>query len=118
MKRVYSGTEKYEAKPLNIKYFKTDFVEKTDEDLEFMLLANVKALVELTHGVDLSKSDIAIITKRSELDSLDLSGLSTIYMRSQTHKMLDREQLTLLKGIEIIDIPETFFPKEMREVGL
>lgn len=118
MKRVSSGTKKYEANPLNLKYFKTDFVEKTDEDLEFTLLANLTALVELTRGVDLSNSDIAIITRRSDLDNLDFSNLSMIYMRSQTHKMLDRAGLILLKNIKIIDIPETFFPKEMREVGL
>lgn len=110
--------EHYDAIHSNLKYFKTNFIEKADEDLEFTLLANIKALVELTHGVDLSNSDIAIITKRSELEDLDLLGLSTIYMRSQTHKMLDRTQLFLLKDIKIIDIPETFFPKEMREVGL
>lgn len=118
MRRVSSGTEKYAARPMNLKYFKTDFVDKKDEELETNLLDNIKALVELTHGVDSSNSDVTIITKRSELESLDLSSLSTTYMRSQTHMMLDRIQMTLLKDITIIDIPETFFPKEMREAGL
>lgn len=104
--------------PMNLKYFKTAFVEKNDEDLEHNLLNNIESLVELAHGIDLSKSDVAIVTSKSELENLDLTGLSIIYMRSQTHKMLDRTQIVLLKDIKIIDIPETFFSREMREVGL
>lgn len=118
MKRVSSGTDKYEAHPMNLKYFKTDFIDKQVDDLENSLLANVKTLIELKHGIDLDDSDIAIVTKRSDINELDVSNLSTIYMRSQTHKMLDRQQLEELKEIKIIDIPETFFPLEMKEAGL
>lgn len=118
MKRVSSGTDKYEAHPMNLKYFKTDFLDKQTDDLENSLLANVKTLIELKHGIDLNNSDVAVVTKRSDIKTLDIPSLSTIYMRSQTHKMLDREQLAQLKDIEIIDIPETFFPMEMKEAGL
>jgi len=118
MRRISSGTDKYEAHPMNLKYFKTDFIDKQADDLENSLLANVKTLIELKHGIDLDDSDVAIVTKRSDISELDASNLSTIYMRSQTHKMLDRKQLEELKKIRIIDIPETFFPLEMKEAGL
>lgn len=118
MKRVSSGTDKYEARPMNLKYFKTDFIHKQADDLENSLLNNVKTLIELKHGIDLDESDVAIVTKRSDIKELDISLLSTIYMRSQTHKMLDRQQLNDLNEINIIDIPETFFPIEMKEAGL
>lgn len=118
MKRVSSGTEKYKAHPMNLKYFKTDFIDKQVDDLEKSLLANVKTLIELKHGIDLNDSDVAIVTKRSNIKELDIPSLSTIYMRSQTHKMLDRQQLEDLTEIKIIDIPETFFPLEMKEAGL
>lgn len=118
MKRVSSGTDKYEAHPMNLKYFKTDFIDKQADDLENSLLANVKTLIELKHGIDLNDSDVAIVNKRSDIKELEVSNLSTIYMRSQTHKMLDRKQLEKLKEIKIIDIPETFFPLEMKEAGL
>lgn len=104
--------------PLNLKYFKTELIDKQSDDLENRLLNNVKTLIELKHGIDLDDSAVAIITKRSDLKELDVSDISTIYMRSQTHKMLDRKQLEELKGITIIDIPETFFPLEMKEAGL
>jgi len=104
--------------PMNLKYFNTDFIDKNAENLENSLLNNVKTLIELKHGIDLNDSSIAIVTKRRDMDELDLDNLSTIYMRSQTHKMLDRNQLEKLKDIKIIDIPETFFPLEMKEAGL
>lgn len=104
--------------PLNLKYFKTELIDKQSDDLENRLLNNVKTLIELKHGIDLDDSAVAIITKRSDMKDLDVSELTTIYMRSQTHKMLDRKQLEELKGITIIDIPETFFPLEMKGAGL
>lgn len=111
--------EHYNAIPSNIKYFKTDFINKQADNLEHSLLDNVKTLIELKHGIDLEDdSDVAIVAKRSDIKELDLSKLSTIYMRSQTHKMLDRQQLEELNEIKIIDIPETFFPLEMKEAGL
>lgn len=110
--------EHYNAIPSNIKYFRTDFINKQADNLEHSLLDNVKTLIELKHGINLDDSDVAIVAKRSDIKELDLSKLSTIYMRSQTHKMLDRQQLEELNEIKIIDIPETFFPLEMKEAGL
>jgi len=112
------ANDHYNAISSNVKYFKTDFVEKQTPDLENILLDNVKTLIELKYGISLEYSNIAIVTKRRDIEYLDVSNLSTIYMRSQTHKMLDRQQLEVLKEIKIIDIPEAFFPMEMREAGL
>lgn len=118
MRRISSGTNKYESHPINLKYFKTEFIEKQSDDLENNLLTNIKTLIELKHGIDINNSDVAIVTKRSDIKELNIQNISTIYMRSQTHNMLDRKQLNKLKDIEIIDIPEKFFPMEMKEAGL
>lgn len=93
MKLVSAGTKEYSSSPMNLKYFKTNFVNKQQENLESSLLNNLKTLVELKHGVDLDQSDVAIVTTMSEIEELELSKLSVIYMRSQTHIMLDRLQL-------------------------
>lgn len=113
-----SKKESYPSIPANVKYLKTDFIGKSADCLEDRLLVNLKTLIELQYEMDLNNSDIAIVTRRSDLKELDISDLSTIYMRSQTHKMLDRKQLEELQGITIIDIPETFFSLEMKEAGL
>ncbi|KZK05288.1 Type III restriction-modification system methylation subunit [Lactococcus cremoris] len=117
MKRVSAGTEKYKAHPMNLKYFKTAMINKEDENLEKTLLSNVKTLIELQHGVDLSNSKIAVVVNRKQAEELSVTGLSTVYMRGLTHQMLDEELAIKFSDVKIIDIPETYFPLELKEAG-
>lgn len=117
MKRVSAGTDKYKAHPMNLKYFKTAMINKEDENLEKTLLSNVKTLIELQHGVDLSNSKIAVVVNRKEAEELSVTGLSTVYMRGLTHQMLDEELAIKFSDVKIIDIPETYFPLELKEAG-
>lgn len=117
MKRVSTGTDKYKAHPMNLKYFKTAMINKEDENLEKTLLSNVKTLIELQHGVDLSNSKIAVVVNRKEAEELSVTGLSTVYMRGLTHQMLDEELAIKFSDVKIIDIPETYFPLELKEAG-
>lgn len=120
MKRVSSGTDKYEAHPMNFKYFKTDFISTKDEFLEESLLSNVRTLVELEHAVDLKNSSLDIALTFQEAERLDLSSLTTVYMRSQVHEMLESHILKKYcdARVKIIDIPERYFTKELKAEGL
>lgn len=104
--------------PHNLKYFKTKFVSKNDEDLEYTLLNNVKTLIELEHGIDLEESDKATAFTLSEIQDLDLTGIKTVYVRQHSHAMMEKEDLARFKDIELVDVPEYYFAKEMREAGL
>ncbi|AXI68013.1 TPA: site-specific DNA-methyltransferase [Streptococcus suis] len=104
--------------PHNLKYFKTKFLSKDDEDLENTLLHHVQTLIELEHGIDLKESDKATAFSLSELRKLDLSGIKTIYVRQQSHAMMEKSDLVRFEGIELIDVPEYYFAKEMREAGI
>ncbi|MFT8544850.1 MAG: site-specific DNA-methyltransferase [Leuconostoc falkenbergense] len=120
MKWVADGTDKYDAHPMNLKYFKTSFIEKDNPDLESELLANVRTLVELQHGVNLNDSTVDIVTTLSEVDQIDLPELKIVYMRSQVKSMLTQKQVLRYKeaDIELVEIPESYFSKELRENGL
>lgn len=107
-----------EELPHNLKYFKTQFIEKSDEDLERALLNNVETLIELEHAVDLSESDKAVAFTLSEIKELDLTGIKTVYMRQHSHALMEKKDLVRYEGIEIIDVPEYYFAKEMSEAGL
>lgn len=104
--------------PHNLKYFKTKFVSKDDEDLEYTLLNNVKTLIELEHGINLEESDKATAFTLSEIRDLDLTGIKTVYVRQHSHAMMEKEDLARFKDIELVDVPEYYFAKEMREAGL
>lgn len=104
--------------PHNLKYFKTKFVSKDDEDLEYTLLNNVKTLIELEHGINLEESDKATAFTLPEIRDLDLTGIKTVYVRQHSHAMMEKEDLARFKDIELVDVPEYYFAKEMREAGL
>ncbi len=104
--------------PHNLKYFKTQFIEKEDEDLEYALLNNVKTLIELEHAIDLEESDKAVAFTLSEIRELDLTGIKTVYVRQHSHALMEKEDRARYEGIELVDVPEYYFAKEMREAGL
>lgn len=104
--------------PHNLKYFKTAFVEKDNEELEFTLLENVKTLIELEHAIDLEDSDKAVAFTLSAIRELDLAGINTVYVRQQSHALMEREDLVRYGGVELIDVPEYYFSNEMKEAGL
>jgi hypothetical protein len=104
--------------PHNLKYFKTKFIKKDDEDLEYALLNNVKTLIELEHAIDLEESDKAVAFTLSEIRELDLSGIKTVYVRQHSHALMEKEDKQRYENIELIDVPEYYFASEMREAGL
>lgn len=104
--------------PHNLKYFKTQFIEKEDEDLEYALLNNVKTLIELEHAIDLEESDKAVAFTLSEIRELDLTGIKTVYVRQHSHALMGKEDRVRYEGIELVDVPEYYFAKEMKEAGL
>lgn len=107
-----------EELPHNLKYFKTRFIEKEDEELEYSLLNNVKTLIELEHAIDLHESDKAVAFSLSEIRVLDLTGIKTVYVRQHSHALMTKDDLVRYEDIELIDVPEYYFSKEMREAGL
>ena len=104
--------------PHNLKYFKTKFINKDDEKLEYALLNNVKILIELEHAIDLEESDKAVAFSLSEIRELDLSGIKTVYVRQHSHALMEKEDKLRYENIELIDVPEYYFASEMREAGL
>lgn len=107
-----------EELPHNLKYFKTQFIDKDDEDLEYALLNNVKTLIELEHAIDLKESDKAVAFTLSEIRELDLTGIKTVYVRQHSHALMEKEDRLRYEGVDLVDVPEYYFAKEMSEAGL
>ena len=112
-KRMQNTNAEY---PMNLKFFRTDFVRKDAEDLEKSLLDNTKALIELENMTDLNeRTDIAIGLNHTQASELNLKGLSKVYMRQRVHRMLvpfEQERYDSAH-VEIIDIPDEFFADEL-----
>ncbi|MDG4587011.1 DNA methyltransferase [Enterococcus lactis] len=120
MKRVSTGTEKYEAHPLNLKYFKTDFVIKEefpDVSLEYELLKYVTPLVELEFGIDITNPKVQIVLNEEQLESLidnkQLISNSTIFMHPDVFRDDKQNQILQDLQIKVQEIPNYFFGTEL-----
>ncbi len=120
MKRVSSGTKKYKTHPLNLKYFKTDFVVKEefpDVSLEYELLKYVTPLVELEFSVDITNPKVQIVLNDEQLDSLfennQLISNSTIFMHPDVFRDANQNQVLLDLKIKVQEIPNYFFGTEL-----
>lgn len=117
MLNINDGYASHESTPINLKYLKTDHVDKNSDTLETDLLKYVKTLVELQHGINFENSSFRIVTKRNQITRLDLKNVTSVYMRGRVHRMMipfEQERYELA-NVKIIDIPEEFFGEELRE---
>lgn len=116
MKNVNDGYGKYASNPLNLKYFETDFVDKDSINLEKDLLKNVKTLIELQYGIDFDDSSFGFVSSRNEVSKQQIKGISKVFMRGRVHKMMSPEEQERysLANVQIVDIPESFFGKELQ----
>ena len=106
--------------PHNLKYFKTDFVDKTefpDFTLESELLKYITPLVELEFGIDISNPSVQIILTEEHLEALlqnhELQAGATLFIHPDVFlETKEQEQLSELQ-ITLQEIPDYFFGKEL-----
>lgn len=109
-----------EELPHNLKYFKTDFIDKNefpDVQLENELLNYITPLVELEFGIDISNPAVQIILTEAHLEGLIAEGKlekdSTLFMHPDV--FLDSRQEKVLSNLNITrqEIPDYYFGKEL-----
>jgi len=105
---------------MNLKYFKTEFVNKNefpDESLEYELLKFITPLVELEFSIDITNPKVQIVLSESQLDSLiknnNLKRNSTVFIHPDV--FFDTKQNKIIKDLKITiqEIPDYFFGKEL-----
>lgn len=115
MKRVSTGTEKYESHSLNLKYFKTDFVVKEefpDVSLEYKLLKYITPLVELEFGINITKPKVQVILSEGQLDKMEESDFienSTLFINHEIFLDKEYERMFRDKNITKENIPHYYF---------
>lgn len=116
-----------EGIPTNLKYFKTEFINKElDEDEEYdittKLTKHITEMVELENSISINDIEYRILFNDDDADELisDLEVLKKckkLYISSNV--LLTKQQEVLIDKfcIEVIPIPEYYFSNELREVG-
>lgn len=108
----------------NLKYYKTDFVEKTCDDefysISERLIKHIKEMVQLQYGVNIEDNEYILLLSDEDADELEnspekLEKCKGIYISSAVFLTVSQERL--FKNIMITTIPDYYFEEELREVG-
>ena len=106
--------------PHNLKYFKTDFLEKSDEELLYDLMEHMNEMVILENGYSKESKKYAVILTDEDMDELEeniseYTNLERIYMSNEV--LLTSKQNNILSNYEIKYIPQYYFDNELKEMG-
>lgn len=109
--------------PHNLKYFKTDFIKKFDENnrtLKAQLMDYIKELIELEYMCEIDGEHNIFVKNESELDTVVNESLPIkARLFIAPYVLLSRAQNALVakKQATLIEIPEYYFRHELIEAG-
>lgn len=113
-----------EELPHNLKYYKTDFIPKLqqneDKVLSDDLLDHIKEMVQLEHGIDIDNQKYHIISTDDDADKMEkdwekYKDCKALYISKNV--LLTTSQNALFSSVEINTIPDYYFERELREAG-
>lgn len=113
---IYKGI----AVPSNLKYYKTEFVEKKCENISDALLEHIVEMIQLQFSIKLDNKRYVLILDDDELDLFeknfsDYPDVKAVFINQDV--LLTAKQEKLLKKIKTFIIPDYYFDFELRELG-
>ena len=109
-----------EGKKANLKYYKTDFVDKESEEIYDALLEHMKEMIQLQYGVKVDNQKYVMIMDDDEMDAFEkhfneYKDIEAVFINQDV--LLTTSQEKLLQDINTQIIPDCYFDFELREVG-
>lgn len=126
IKNVILGYGKYSGIPANLKYYKTDFIEKQSNNLDYSvndeLLKHIVEMVQLEYSVKLDGVNYILVMSDDEADELMNNGnkleqCKGLYISSTVLLTGKQEKQLSDRGISVYTIPDYYFESELLEVG-
>lgn len=104
----------------NLMYFRTDFVDKESEELSDELLAHIREMIQLEHGIKIDDRKYVVILSEEEMDEFeeniaDYPDLKAVFINSDI--FLSAKQQKMLNDVDSYVIPDYYFDFELREAG-
>lgn len=114
------GSQYSEGLPANLKYYKTDFVDKESEEIYDDLLEHIKEMIQLQYGVKVDNHKYIMIMDDDEMDEFEKNfdeykDIEVVFINQDV--LLSTSQEKLLQNINSKIIPDCYFDFELREVG-
>lgn len=106
--------------PANLMYFRTDFVDKESDELSDELLAHIREMIQLEHGIKIDDRKYVVILTEEEMDEFeeniaDYPDLKAVFINSDI--FLSAKQQKMLNDVDSYVIPDYYFDFELREAG-
>ena len=113
-----------EELPHNLKYFRTEFIPKFDEDEEVSIknkmLDHIKELIELEYMCEIDGINNILIKDEEEFDEIVNESMKEnirLFVSSDIFASKEQQLILEQKNIKKIEIPEYYYRSELREVG-
>lgn len=106
--------------PANLMYFRTEFVDKESEELSEELLAHIREMIQLEHGVKIDDQKYVIIMTDEEMDAFEQNFSSYTQLKAvfiNQDVFLSASQEEMLENVDSYIIPDYYFDFELREAG-
>lgn len=118
--KCVDGSQYSEGLPANLKYYKTDFVDKESEEIYDDLLEHTKEMIQLQYGVKVDNQKYIMIMDDDEMDEFEkhfdeFKDIEVVFINQDV--LLSTSQEKLLQNINTKIIPDCYFDFELREVG-
>ncbi len=104
----------------NLKYYKTSFVEKENDNLVDELLSHSIEMIQLQYGVKVDNRKYIMIMDDDEMDDFEkgfdkYDDLKAVFINQDV--LLSTSQESLLANVNTFTIPDCYFDFELREAG-
>lgn len=104
----------------NLKYYKTDFVNKHSTELVDKLLEHVREMIQLQFAISINNKKYVIIEDDEQMDDFEnsyhsINGLEAVFINQDV--LLSASQERLISEINTYVIPDCYFDFELREAG-
>lgn len=116
----------FAANPANLKYYKTDFINKTSTDpdynIEEELLKHIVEMVQLEYAVKLDGSNYVLLMTDEEIDVFirnddAIVACKAIYVSASVLLTAEQQRKLSENNVAIYIIPDYYFESELLEVG-
>ena len=104
----------------NLKYYRTDFVDKESDELVNDLLEHIVEMIQLEYGVSMNNSQYVVVLDDDEMDELEKNfnsykDLKVVFLNQDV--LLSTSQERMLQNVNTFIIPDHYFNFELREAG-
>ena len=124
-KRI-DGSDYSDGIPANLKYYKTDYIDKTSPDpdynIEGELLKHIAEMVQLEYAVKLDGTNYVLLMSDEQADNFiendeSLARCKAIYVSTAVLLTAEQQKKLSDNGIAVFVIPDYYFESELLEVG-